>query len=103
MEDLIGHQKNNKATQAINRAKRPLPSMMAGLQANIIGNRHAFTNIPMDNPVPKRQRLDDHYFNASKKTQSLPFENVANLEDKAGYYSPKSENKEVQPTHKITI
>ena len=46
-------------------------------------------------PIPKRQRLDASCFQVNAEYQSLPFENIANYEAKATWYSPKSENNNV--------
>ena len=54
IEDMIGSQKNNKSTQAVNKYKRPMLSMANALQAEIMDNRHNFSSISADMPLAKK-------------------------------------------------
>ena len=80
---------------AHNRFKRPQSSMMSALKADIISECHDFETVSADIPLPKRQRLDDSYFEADPSRQSLRYEEISNVEVKAHFYSPKSENNHV--------
>ena len=96
VEELIGHQKNHKGTSAINRCRRPLSAMLAGILSPVLTERHSFKTVSADIPLPKRSKLDAECFQADAAKQSLPFEELANYDAKAGHYSPKSENNNVQ-------
>ena len=95
IEDMIATQKNSPSTMALNRYKRPQSCMMATLASNVVTERHHFTSVTADIPLPKRTKLESHYFEADKTLESLPFGDVANSEAKASFYSPKSENNNV--------
>ena len=96
VEDIIGHQKNDKTTKAFNCFKRPISAMTTALKADIITNRHHFKTVATDIPIAKKRRLTEDHFHPNKLHQSLPFENIANYEQKASYYNPKSENNGVR-------
>ena len=70
--------------------------MLSGLRANIIDDRHKFKTVAADVPLPKRRKLTLDYFQADAEKESLPFNEISNLEQKPDYYSPKSENNSVQ-------
>ena len=95
IEDINGTQKNNPGTMAVNRFKRPMASMMSTLQSNVLTTRHKFKTVNADIPLPKKVKLDVNYFEADPEMQSLPFEDIANVEAQADFYSPKSENSNV--------
>ena len=75
---------------------RPLAAMVSAINAQIIETRHGFKTISTDQPIPKAQRLGPNFFKAEASEQSLPFEDICNFEAKTKYYSPKSENNNVQ-------
>ena len=68
---------------------------MAGLSAHVVDEIHGFKTVSTDLPLPKCQRLDDSYFSSSKETQSLPFEEICNVEQKSNFYNPKPQNNQV--------
>jgi hypothetical protein len=93
IEDIIGHQKNNKQCQAFLRYKRPASSMCAALAANVISERHQFQTVVADFAVQsKSDRLRRDHFQASRDGQSLPFHDVATCKQDAPYYSPSAPN-----------
>ena len=78
IEDIIATQKNNRGTMAQNRYKRPQAAMMSTLSSGVVDERHHFTSISADIPLPKRTKLEPNYFEADPEMQSLPFQEIAN-------------------------
>ena len=95
IEDVIGSQKNDSSTQAVNKYKRPMAAMASALQSEIIDNRHQFNAIEVDLPLAKKRRLQDVDFKADIEKQTLEFEQISNYEQKTSFWSPKAENNNV--------
>ena len=95
VEEIIGFQKNNKATMAQNRYRRPLSSMMSAIESGVLTERAKFKTVSTDIPLPKRAKLGSGYFESSVEKQSLPSHELANDTQKTQHYSPKSENNNV--------
>jgi hypothetical protein len=103
VEDIIGHEKNNKQSQPLLRYRRPVASYMAGLSGKVIQERHQFTPISPDVALlSKGDKLGDAHFYPSRDAQSLPFHDIASFQAQAQFYSPQATYNSV-PTADLTM
>lgn len=92
IEDIIGHQKNNKNTQAKLRCRRPVASMCAALAGDVISERHKFRTVSGDYALEsKADRLKGSHFRPEAKDASLKFSEIVSTTADAPYWSPKAE------------
>jgi hypothetical protein len=93
IEDIIGHQKNNKQTQALQRYRRPVASMTAALGAHVLDERHKFETCSADYALKsKATRLKASHFLANREQQSLEFHRIASHASSTTWWSPAPEN-----------
>lgn len=96
VEDVIGHQKNDKSTKARSRYHRPQASMCSALAAEVITERHKFRGVNADFAVKsKSDKLEAHHFHPTRARQSLDFHEIATTTAAPPFYSTKADNNNV--------
>ena len=96
VEDIFGHQKNDKSTRARQRFRRPVSSMCVALASDVITERHQFKTVSADFALPtKRPALDTNHFYPTRAKQSLDFHSIATTSQVPPYFSPKAEKNNI--------
>ncbi len=94
IEDMNGEQKNNSALKACRRFRKPATCMAVGLQADVIGTRHSFLNVQVDDPVPLTSaKIPNEAFSpCDKNSSSVDFSSVVSTDASAPWWSPPAGN-----------
>lgn len=91
-EDTIGSMKNQRRAKT-RLYRKPETCLANAIKGRVLDARHKYSTVVLDRPLTKKtERLPKSCWQATKKTRSLPFEQIATTTSGTSWYSPSASN-----------